>query len=178
MKKKFTKLAASIGVALTPPINADATIEDGYTVTGSDIQIYKPLNAETPIYLAAHRSHKSHASHGSHRSSATKVYSSGGGSLNSNPLGGSKPKPASSYPPSQKCPDSLLSARKSVVRQVQYNLIVSGDLEMTDIIDSLGVLDSDTRSAVRSFQKRKGISSVSGTVLNNQTLNAMGISCN
>ena len=178
MKKRFAQLATSIGIALSQSSNADATIENEYVPIETNLQLFKPLNSQTPIYLAAHRSHKSHASHGSHRSSATKVYSSGGSSLNSNPLGGSKPKPASSYPPSQKCPDSLLSTRKSVVRQVQYNLIVSGDLEMTDIIESLGVLDSDTRSAVRSFQKRKGISSVSGTVLNNQTLNAMGISCN
>ena len=180
MKKKFTKLAASFGVALTPPINADATIEDGYTVTGSDIQIYKPLNAETPIYLAAHRSHKSHQSHQSHRSSATKtkVYSSGGGTAISNPLGTAKPRPATSYPPTQKCPDYLLSLRKNVVRQVQYHLIMSGDLNISDIMDSLGVLDLDTRLAVASFQRQKGISSVSGTVLDNRTLSAMGISCN
>ena len=171
-------MATSIGIALSQPSNAEATIENDYAPIDTNLQLFKPLNSHTPIYLAAHRSHKSHASHRSHRSSATKTYSSGSSSSTSNPLGGSKPKPSTSYPPAQMCPDNLLASRKSVVRQVQYNLIVSGDLEMTDIIDSLGVLDNDTRSAVRKFQKRKGISSVSGTVLNNQTLNAMGISCN
>ena len=114
MKKKFTKLAASIGVALTPPINADATIEEGYTVTGSDIQIYKPLNAETPIYLAAHGSHKSHQSHGSHRSSATKTKSYSSGSSTVTPTYSA---------PINTCPDSLLPLRKSVVSQVQFVLI-------------------------------------------------------
>lgn len=178
MKKRLTQLATSIGIALSQSSNAEVVIDNEYEPNDINLQIFKPLNSQTPIYLAAHRSHKSHASHGSHRSSATKIYSSGTSSTTSNPLGGSKPKPATSYPPAQICPDNLLASRKSVVRQVQYNLIVSGDLEMTDIIDSLGVLDNDTRSAVRKFQKRKGISSVSGTALNNQTLNAMGISCN
>ena len=202
MKKKFTKLAASIGIALTQSSNAETevAIDNGSSDTNSDVQLYKlPLNMETPIFLAAHGSHRSHGSHGSHsshrsssssssghsshashashRSGSTKS-SSGSNVIISNPLGNAKPKPVTSYPPKQKCPDYLLSARKSVVRQVQYHLVLSGDLDITDAIGSLGVIDSNTRRAVSSFQRQKGISRVSGTTLDNYTLNAMGISCN
>ena len=200
MKNKFTKLAASIGIAFTQSANADDAIENGSSDTNSDVQLYKlPLNMETPIFLAAHgshgshgshsshrsssssssghNSHASHASHASHRSGSTKS-SSGSNVIISNPLGNAKPKPVTSYPPKQKCPDYLLSARKSVVRQVQYHLVLSGDLDLTDAIGSLGVIDSNTRRAVSSFQRQKGISRVSGTTLDNYTLNAMGISCN
>ena len=200
MKKKFTKLAASIGVAFTQSANADDAIENRYTATNPDVRLYKlPLNMETPIYLAAHGSHGSHGSHSSHRSSSSSssghnshashashashrsgstTSSSGISAIISNPLGNAKPKPVTSYPPKQKCPDYLLSARKSVVRQVQYHLVLSGDLDITDAIGSLGVIDSNTRRAVSSFQRQKGISKVSGTTLDNYTLNAMGISCN
>ena len=202
MKKKFTKLAASIGIALTQSSNADTevAIENGSSDTNSDVQLYKlPLNMETPIFLAAHGSHRSHGSHSSHRSSSSSssghnshashashashrsgstTSSSGSNVIISNPLGNAKPKPVTSYPPKQKCPDYLLSARKSVVRQVQYHLVLSGDLDITDAIGSLGVIDSNTRRAVSSFQRQKGISRVSGTTLDNYTLNAMGISCN
>ena len=203
MKNKFTKLAASIGIAFTQSANADDAIENGSSDTNSDVQLYKqPLNMETPIFLAAHGSHRSHGSHGSHSSHRSSSSSSSGhnshashashashrsGSTNSssgistiisNPLGNAKPKPVTSYPPKQKCPDYLLSARKSVVRQVQYHLVLSGDLDLTDAIGSLGVIDSNTRRAVSSFQRQKGISRVSGTTLDNYTLNAMGISCN
>lgn len=95
-----------------------------------------------------------------------------------NPLGNAKPKLTTSYPPAQKCPDSKLSARKNVVRQVQYYLIMRGDLKMTDISNSHGIIDSNTRIAVKSFQSQNGIKVVSGTTLDNNTLNAMGISCN
>ena len=200
MKNKFTKLAASIAIAFTQSANADDAIENGYSDANSDVQLYKqPLNMETPIFLAAHSSHSSHGSHSSHRSSGssssghnshashashashrsgTTISSSGSNTIISNPLGNAKPKPVTSYPPKQKCPDYLLSARKSVVRQVQYHLVLSGDLDITDAIGSLGVIDSNTRRAVSSFQRQKGISKVSGTTLDNYTLNAMGISCN
>ena len=203
MKNKFTKLAASIGIAFTQSANAanaDDAIENGYSDTNSDVQLYKqPLNMETPIFLAAHGSHRSHGSHSSHRSSSSSSSghnshashashashrsgstksSSGSNVLISNPLGNAKPKPVTSYPPKQKCPDYLLSLRKNVVRQVQYHLVLSGDLDITDAIGSLGVIDSNTRRAVSSFQRQEGISKVSGTTLDNYTLNAMGISCN
>jgi len=55
---------------------------------------------------------------------------------------------------------------------------MKGYLNITDIASSLGVIDSDTRKAVKSFQSQNGIKSVSGTTLDNYTLNAMGISCN
>jgi len=138
MKKKYTKLAASVSIALTQSINADVDTEN--------------VNS--------------------------KISSSEGGVIIANPLGNAKPKLTTSYPPAQKCPDSKLSARKNVVRQVQYYLIMKGYLNITDIASSLGVIDSDTRKAVKSFQSQNGIKSVSGTTLDNYTLNAMGISCN
>ena len=201
MKKKFTKLAASIGIALTQSSNAETevAIENGSSDVNSDVQLYKlPLNMEAPIFLAAHSSHSSHGSHSSHRSSGssssghnshashashashrsgTTISSSGSNTIISNPLGNAKPKPATSYPPKQKCPDYLLSQRKNVVRQVQYHLVLSGDLNITDAIGSLGVIDSNTRTAVSSFQRQKGITRVPGTTLDNYTLNVMGISC-
>jgi len=133
MKMKFSKLLASIAIALTQPINADIMIEKS---------------------------------------------SSGGNVMIANPLGNAKPKLKTSYPPTQKCSDSKLSQRVSVVRQVQYYLIMSGDLNMTDIESSLGVINSDTRKAVKSFQRQNGITIIPGTTIDNQTLNAMGISCN
>ena len=198
MKNKYTKLATSIGIALTQSSNADTevAIDNGSSDTNSDVQLYKlPLNMETPIFLAAHGSHRSHGSHSSHRSSSSSSSghnshashashrsgstnsSSGISAIISNPLGNAKPKPATSYPPQQKCPDYLLSQRKNVVRQVQYHLVLSGDLNITDAIGSLGVIDSNTRTAVSSFQRQKGITRVPGTTLDNYTLNVMGISC-
>ena len=108
----------------------------------------------------------------------SKISSSKGGVMIANPLGNAKPKLTTSYPPAQKCPDPKLTARKNVVRQVQYYLIMRGDLKMTDISNSLGIIDSNTRRAVKSFQSQNGIKVVAGTTLDNNTLNAMGISCN
>ena len=108
----------------------------------------------------------------------SKISSSKGNVMIANPLGNAKPKLTTSYPPAQNCPDSKLSARKNVVRQVQYYLIMRGDLKMTDISNSHGVIDSNTRIAVKSFQSQNGIKVVAGTTLDNNTLNAMGISCN
>jgi His-Xaa-Ser repeat protein HxsA len=179
MKKKFTKLAASIGIAFTQSSNADPAIENGYSEVNTDVQLYKlPLNMETPIFLAAHSSHKSHGSHGSHGSHRSSSSTGVSKSVTSNPLGTAKPRPVTSYPPKQKCPDHLLSLRKNVVRQVQYHLVLSGDLDIKDAIGSLGVIDFNTRRAILSFQRQKGISRVSGTTLDNSTLNVMGISCN
>jgi hypothetical protein len=51
MKKKFTKLAASIGIALTQTTNADDAIENDYFLSDIDTQLFKqPLNIETPIF--------------------------------------------------------------------------------------------------------------------------------
>ena len=55
---------------------------------------------------------------------------------------------------------------------------MNGDIELSDIKNSLGTIDSFTRIAVKSFQSHNGIKSVPGTTLDNITLNAMGISCN
>ena len=108
----------------------------------------------------------------------SKISSSKGNVMIANPLGNAKPKLTTSYPPAQKCPDPKLTARKNVVRQVQYYLIMRGDLKMTDISNSHGIIDSNTRIAVKSFQSKNGIKVVAGTTLDNNTLNAMGISCN
>jgi hypothetical protein len=143
-----------------------------------DVQLLKtPLNPETPIFLAAHGSHKSHgshASHGSHRSSSSSS-SKSGSARSSSPV--TTERAVTSYPPKESCPDHLLSSRKNVVRQVQYHLVLSGDLDLTAAIGSLGVIDYDTRIAISSFQIQKGITKVSGTTLDNITLNSMGISC-
>jgi hypothetical protein len=166
MKKKFTKLAASIGIALTQSSNADVTIENEYVPIDTNLQLFKPLNSETPIYLAAHRSHKSHSSHGSHRSSSkTKSYSSGSTTVT-----------PTYTAPVKTCPDYLLPSRKSVVSQVQFVLIENNYLDFSDV-GTLGIMGYSTRSALKRVKSRYNIKNVPGTVLDKNTLNLLGVRC-
>lgn len=166
MKKKFTKLAASISIALTQTSNADVTIENEYVPIDTNLQLFKPLNSETPVYLAAHSSHKSHSSHGSHRSSSkTKSYSTGTTTVT-----------PTYTPPANTCPDYLLPMRKSVVSQVQFVLIEYNYLDFSDV-GTLGIMGYATRSALKRVKDRYNIRNVPGTVLDKNTLNLLGVSC-
>ena len=171
MKKKFTKLAASIGIALTQTSNADDVIENENFLTEIDTQLFKqPLNLETPIFLAGHGSHSSHGSHGSHgshrSSSGTKVYTptvptptTGGGTILS-----------------ASCPDSLWPYRKNTIREVQNLLIQKGYLTRSDV-SKMGVMGYSTRAALRNAKTQNNLPSVSGMMLDSTTLSAMRIVC-
>lgn len=79
--KRFFNLAALLPGFLT--LNSSAFASDNGSNTheidslGLDSLALSPLNAESPIYIAGHRSHsshRSHRSHSSHRSSAGGGY--------------------------------------------------------------------------------------------------------
>ena len=168
MKKKFTKLAASIGIALTQSANADDAIENDYFLSDIDTQLFKqPLNMETPIFLAAHGSHSSHGSHGSHQShrSSSGGGTSGGGITD---VGGGILLPS--------CPDSLLPYRKNTVREVQNLLIRLHYLDRSDV-KTMGIMGYATRRALKDAKTQNNLPSISGTMLDRVTLSAMSITC-
>jgi His-Xaa-Ser repeat protein HxsA len=171
MKKKFTKLAASIGIALTQTTNADDAIENDYFLSDIDTQLFKqPLNMDTPIFLAGHSSHASHGSHGSHRSSS----------------GGAVKKPVKTYTPtitstptiqrSLSCPDSLWPYRKNTIREVQNLLIRLNYLDRSDV-KTMGIMGYATRSALKSAKTQNNLPNTSGMMLDSKTLSAMSITC-
>jgi hypothetical protein len=171
MKKKFTKLAASIGIALTQSANADDAIENDYFLSDIDTQLFKqPLNMETPIFLAAHGSHSSHGSHGSHSSHRS-------GSTTPKP-----PKPPIYTPidpnPTvyQSCPDSVLPYRKNTVRKVQNLMIKLNYLERKDIT-TMGIMGYSARSALKRLKQVNNISIIPGVMLDKETLSRMKITC-
>jgi len=165
MKKKFTKLAASIGIALTQTTNADDAIENDYFLSDIDTQLFKqPLNIETPIFLAGHSSHSSHGSHSSHRSSSTPT---------------ANPTPTGTWggtTVAANCPDSLLPYRKNTVKEVQYVLIRHNYLDRSDV-KTMGIMGYATRSALKSAKTQNNLPSIPGTMLDRTTLSAMSITC-
>ena len=171
MKKKFTKLAASIGIALTQSSNADVDIENGYSDTNSDVQLYKlPLNMETPIFLAAHGSHRSHGSHGSHSS-----HRSG------QPKPRPTPDPPIIFPPLPTttytdCPDSILPYKKHVVRKVQYLMIEYNYLENSDV-NVFGIMGYNSRISLKNLKKQNNLPTKPGVMLDRVTLERMQILC-
>jgi len=171
MKKKFTKLAASIGIALTQTANADEAIQNDYFLSDIDTQLFKqPLNLETPIFLAAHGSHSSHGSHGSHRSS-----SSGGVKKTTPTYTPSIPK-TPSMKASSSCPDSVWPYRKNTIREVQNKLIKLNYLDRSDV-KKMGIMGYSTRSALTSAKTQNNLPSISGMMLDSKTLSAMSITC-
>ena len=163
MKKKFTKLAASIGIALTQNANAGDAIENDYFLSDIDTQLFKqPLNMETPIFLAAHGSHSSHGSHGSHSSHGSHRSGDGGG-------GGG-------ITPAASCPDSLLPYRKNTVREVQNLLILKNYLDRSDV-NTMGIMGYSTRNALKRAKTQNNLPSISGMMLDSTTLSVMGIVC-
>jgi len=171
MKKKFTKLAASIGIALTQSANADDAIENDYFLSDIDTQLFKqPLNMETPIFLAAHGSHSSHGSHGSHSSHRS---------------GTPKPTPPPTYDPPidpnpggyyQSCPDSVLPYRKNTVKKVQNLMIKHNYLERKDIT-TMGIMGYSSRSALKRLKQVNNILIIPGVMLDKETLSRMRITC-
>ena len=169
MKKKFAKLAASIGIALTQTTNADEAIQNDYFLSDIDTQLFKqPLNMETPIFLAAHGSHSSHGSHGSH-----------GSHRSSTPKPPKPPKPPIIIPPSPPilgCPDSLLPFRTNTVRQVQNLMIKHNYLDRSDV-GIMGIMGFASRSALKRLKIQNNLPTKPGVMLDKTTLTAMQITC-
>jgi hypothetical protein len=171
MKKKFTKLAASIGIALTQTANADEAIENDYFLSDIDTQLFKqPLNLETPIFLAAHGSHSSHSSHSSHRSSSS------GGVKKTTPTYTPTYSTTPSMKASSSCPDSVWPYRKNTIRQVQNKLIRLNYLDRSDV-KTMGIMGYATRSALTRAKTQNNLPNTSGMMLDSKTLSAMSITC-
>ena len=171
MKKKFTKLAASIGIALTQTTNADDAIENDYFLSDIDTQLFKqPLNMDTPIFLAGHSSHASHGSHGSHRSSS----------------GGAVKKPVKTYTPYHHTRHYATQVHhvqtlyglieKILSEQVQNKLIRLNYLDRSDV-KTMGIMGYATRSALKRAKTQNNLPNTSGMMLDSRTLSAMSITC-
>jgi His-Xaa-Ser repeat protein HxsA len=100
--------------------------------------------------------------------------------LKSDPLG-QKAKPLTSFPPVvtklEKCSDSKLYKRKEVVKKVQMYLFLSGHYSNDSDKLFTGVVDVETRKAVKQFKKENSLPNKKNTLLDASTLNTMGIVC-
>jgi His-Xaa-Ser repeat protein HxsA len=100
--------------------------------------------------------------------------------LKSDPLG-QKAKPLTSFPPVvtklEKCSDSKLYKRKEVVKKVQMYLFLSGHYSNDSDKLFTGVVDAETRKAVKQFKKDNSLPNRKNTLLDASTLNTMGIVC-
>ena len=100
--------------------------------------------------------------------------------LKSDPLG-QKAKPLTSFPPvvtkPEMCSDSKLYKRKEVVKKVQMYLFLSGHYSNDSDKLFTGVVDTETRKAVKKFKKDNSLPNKKNTLLDASTLNTMGIVC-
>ncbi|HEM7143235.1 TPA: His-Xaa-Ser repeat protein HxsA [Providencia stuartii] len=127
-----------------------------------DDLIFAPLNTETPIYIAGHRSHSSHRSHRSHSSHRS---SSGGGYYRSAPVTPSYSAPAANIR------QSTLTAeqRKRLVMRVQYALFERNYFD--GVID--GVMGPATRNAITRYRQTYGLPL--NVFIDAELLNSLGI---
>jgi len=174
MKKKW-RLAALLPGFLTlnnsvsaAPHSSDTDFEA--SDDGLKGLVVAPLNANTPLYIAGHRSHRSHSSHGSHRSSA------GSGSRSySTP----SPRPTPALPPSRYDSDPLGQPstpnyttpnnssnrttqkqfdRMTLIMRVQIALRVMGYYKG----GADGIMGPETRASIKRYRRDKGLPSVQG----------------
>ncbi|MBL7004956.1 MAG: hypothetical protein ISR69_13140 [Gammaproteobacteria bacterium] len=99
----------------------------------------------------------------------------------SDPLGQTA-KPKTSFPPPakavvEKCSDGWLGKRKEVVKKVQMYLFLSGHYANDSEKLFSGIIDNETRSAVKKFKKENRLTEKKNTLLDSKTLNTMGIVC-
>jgi len=138
--------------------------------------IVAPLNVQTPLYIAGHRSHSSHASHGSHRSSAGGGYSAPKqakpatptirNTPPSDPLG--RPStPATTTPKSTS--SGKLEQRALIVRKVQAMLMAHGFY--LGKID--GIMGDQTRTAILQYRVANNLAG--GMEIDARLLNSLGI---
>lgn len=136
-----------------------------------DDLIFAPLNTETPIYIAGHRSHSSHRSHRSHSSHRS---SSGGGYYRSTPAAPSYSAPStnnqqrnlsgnsqnsstsnrSDFSPNINQSTTTAEQRKRLVMRVQYALFERS--YFNGVID--GVMGPATRDAITRYRRTHGLS--------------------
>ncbi|WP_272521180.1 His-Xaa-Ser repeat protein HxsA [Providencia sp. PROV202] len=168
--KKWNLAALLPGfLALNNQVFADTAIVPNAenTFSPNDL-IFAPLNTETPLYIAGHRSHSSHRSHRSHSSHRS---SSGGGYYRSAPATPSYSAPATSntqrnqsgntrnstssndYGPSVRQQAPTEQQRKRLVMRVQYALFDRG--YFNGPID--GVMGPATRTAINNYRRSHGL---------------------
>ncbi|EOE0521955.1 His-Xaa-Ser repeat protein HxsA [Providencia stuartii] len=149
-----------------------------------DDLIFAPLNTETPIYIAGHRSHSSHRSHRSHSSHRS---SSGGGYYRSAPvtpsysapatnnqqrnLSGNAQNSANKNDYAANIRQSTLTAeqRKRLVMRVQYALFERNYFD--GVID--GVMGAATRNAITRYRQTYGLPL--NVFIDAELLNSLGI---
>lgn len=135
-----------------------------------DDLIFAPLNTETPVYIAGHRSHSSHRSHRSHSSHRS---SSGGGYYRSAPATPSYSAPASNnqqrnltgnsqnsstsnrndYSSNISNSTTTAEQRKRLVMRVQYALFERSYYD--GVID--GIMGPATRDAISRYRQTYGL---------------------
>lgn len=145
------------------------TLNINSTLAPDDL-IFAPLNTETPIYIAGHRSHSSHRSHRSHSSHRS---SSGGGYYRSAPATPSYSAPSTNNQQRNLSGNSQNSSsnrndfssnvsqstttaeqRKRLVMRVQYALFERS--YFNGVID--GVMGPATRDAITRYRRTHGLS--------------------
>ncbi|WP_374962220.1 His-Xaa-Ser repeat protein HxsA [Spongiibacter tropicus] len=179
MKKRLGLAALLPGFVSLNSSGMDTAMENAFESKDVllDNAILTPLNTETPLYLAAHRSHASHSSHGSHRSS-----SGGGYSAPSKPAQRSTPitqpaKPSYTNPSSSASSTKSKSGggdtnlmRKEIISRVQMALYLLDYYK--GAID--GIMGPSTRKALASYRIDKNLRVVEG--IDVEVLNSLGIS--
>lgn len=171
MKKKHA-LASMLPGFLALDLSADLISTNIETTLENDqALILAPLNVNTPLYIAGHRSHSSHGSHGSHRSSAgsasTYTPAKKKPAVSTYDTLGQPSTPAFVAPKSTKINISSLSrtSRVLLIKRVQIALFMLGHYD--GVID--GVMGSGTRKALDNYKLLKGLprlNEIDSTVLN------------
>lgn len=151
-----------------------------------DDLIFAPLNTETPIYIAGHRSHSSHRSHRSHSSHRS---SSGGGYYRSAPAAPSYSAPSTNnqqrnlsgnsqssstsnrndFSPNVSQSTTTTEQRKRLVMRVQYALFERS--YFNGVID--GVMGPTTRDAITRYRRTHGLSL--NVFIDADLLNSLGL---
>ncbi|GLQ30745.1 His-Xaa-Ser repeat protein HxsA [Litoribrevibacter albus] len=168
--KKWKKISLLPGFIIASEVDANAfPLED--TENPFNERVIAPLNAETPFYIAGHRSHSSHSSHSSHRSSSgssykrTPTYSAP--RYNASDSLGQPSKPSYSQPATKAAVD--YEARAALIKRVQLGLNIAGYYD--GAID--GILGPKTREGILLYRIVKGLGS--SDKIDADLLNALGI---
>jgi His-Xaa-Ser repeat protein HxsA len=175
MKAKLT-LAAMLPGFLSLSSSAEATLTHiEVTKENTGGLVLAPLNVNTPLYIAAHRSHSSHGSHGSHRSSA------GSASGYTPPK---KKAPTSNYDtlgqpsvPKYVAPANTVvnlntlnkTSRILLIKRVQIAMFLLGKYD--GVVD--GIMGPNTRKALAKYRYSKGLGS--SDVIDAEVLNSLGV---
>lgn len=163
--------------------------------------VIAPLNVETPLYIAGHRSHSSHSSHrsssgssghSSHSSHSSHRSSAGSGSRSYSPPPSESTSPSSSTPPQTSpsynsdplgqpsTPSYTTPSQAELKKQQQIEretLIKRVQLSLSILgyyVGSIdGILGPRTRSAIVRYRWDKGLNRVE--TIDSELLNSLGI---